>query len=130
MSVYTLFQNLSAVQALPPQGVAGPPGSNLPSGSQMADMHTGGALTQVQPPTNQAFQLVVTGPSATVVSATATILGSNDGINWGSIGTITAAAAVQPNIQTGSGTVPWAYFSAYLTAISGTGAKATLSMNA
>lgn len=126
MTVYRLVDGVSAVQTLPPQAGGTVPGSNLPAGSSFADLHIGGALGAVLPASVQAFQLTVTGGSC---SATAQLLGSNDGITWTNIGSLAAATANSPNVQTGSGTVAWAFFSAYISAISA-GAKAVVLMNA
>lgn len=132
MTTYVLFGGIAAVQTLPPQTGNGPKGSNLPAGSQMADFSGGGSQNPgVSVPSNQAFLLQVTAGSVGVsVSATAQILSSNDGITWTNIGSITASSAGSPNVQTGSGTVGWAFFSGFVSAISGTGAKAALIMNA
>jgi hypothetical protein len=62
-------------------------------------------------------------------SATAQVIVSNDNINWSNYGAaISASSGASPNTATGSGTQPWEYISAYITAISGTGAKAQVIM--
>ncbi len=108
---------------------AGGKGSNLPPGSNMIDLSIGGALNPVIPPTNQVFQLIVTGSGN--VSATAQPIVSNDGMNWANYGsTISAASAATVSQANGTGAVPWAFYSAIITAISGTGAVAKVIMNA
>lgn len=131
MTTYPLFSGLSASQNAPGTTQGGPPGSNLPPGSQMA-APAGGAGGPTSPPTNQSFQLTVTASNPGVsCSATAQAIVSNDGVNWMNYGNpIVAAAGASPNLQGQNASGLWAYFSAYLTAITGTGAKATLTMAA
>jgi hypothetical protein len=139
MTVYTLFDDVTAAQAAP--GIAQPSGNaggdvqmsssgamNVPPGSQ-AVFPGGGAGAPTAPPTNQQFQLIVIGSGA--VSAAAQIFGTNDGVNWTSTGSsISAASAQTVSTATASGTAGWAGFTAQLTTISGTNASATLLMNA
>lgn len=107
----------------------GSKGMNLPAGSNFIDLSIGGALNPVIPPTNQTFQLIVTGSGN--VSATAQPIVSNDGINWTNYGSaISATAAASVSQANGTGSAPWAFYSATITAISGTGAVAKLIMNA
>lgn len=128
MTTYTLFSGLTAIQAAPTTSQGGTVGSNLPSGSQLA-FPNGGAGGPVTPPTNQTFQLVVVGAGS--VSASAQPVVSNDGINWVNYGSaISASSATTVSVGSGTGAAVWAYYAAYLTAISGTGAKATMTMNA
>ena len=118
----------SAVQVAPGTVQGGVPGSNLPTGSQMA-MPGGGAGTPTQPPAAQTFHVVVTGSGS--VSATVQPLSSNDGVNWLDYGSAMAVAAGTAPQQTGAnGAGVWAYYSAYVTAISGTGAAVTCTMSA
>src|SRR5258708_29119493 len=126
----TILCKSSAVQPAPGVSQTGPKGTNLPSGSQMADYSIGGALNPTTPPTNQTFHLIVTGTSGNV-SATAQPIVSNDGINWTNYGTaITASSGASPNQQSTTGAAPWAFFSAYITPIASTVALAMLVMNA
>ncbi len=132
MTVYRIFDGISAAQVLPPQAGGSVVGSNLPSGVQAVNLSGGGAVSTLGAgaAVNQVFQLTVTGTVGQTVSGTAQIIASNDGINWTNIGTVTASSGPSPNIQSASGTVPWAFFSGLLLAITGTGAKASLIMNA
>lgn len=87
-----------------------------------------GPQNPTSPPTEQAFHLVVTGTAGNV-SGTAQIIASNDGVNWISYGDPISAPSTYLTAQASmGGTQSWKYFGAYLTAISGTGAKATLRM--
>jgi hypothetical protein len=116
MSNYDLLLNQTVTaSAPPPQGnIVQPWGPNNPKGR-----------TQTQ-----AFQLVVTGTAGNV-SGTAQNIDSNDGVNWVSYGSPMVAASTYLVAQAVfGGTQPWKFFGAYLTAISGTGAQATLKMSA
>jgi len=92
---------------------------------------TDGPIPQNVISPSQGFQLTVKGNSGVAVSASAQVVVSNDGKIWANYfpdaisvsGTTEASAAFG-----GSGN--WKYFSAYLSDISGLGAKATLTMNA
>jgi hypothetical protein len=75
----------------------------------------------------QTFQLTVTGSGA--VSATVQPVVSNDGVNWSSYGDPFTATGTTKASQIAGGAQNWKFYSAYLTAISGTGAKATLILN-
>lgn len=118
MTTAVLCQSVSAIQAAPS-------GGQLPTGSQSVNP------AGVSSPINtiaQSFQLVVTSTAGNC-SASAQIMVSNDGVNWSAYGAaIVASSAASPNTATGNGTVPWQFFTAYITAISGTGAKATVTM--
>lgn len=73
------------------------------------------------------FQATVTGTGA--VSATVSILGSNDGINWvaTALGTITLSGTT--SASDGFTTVaPWKFVCANVTALSGTGATVVVLM--
>lgn len=116
MSVYNLLQNQAVTSVGPnPQGqIVNPPGPVLPTA----------------PTTQQTFELVITGTAGSV-SGTAQVVSSNDGINWITYG---APIVVASSYLTGaaglSGAQSWTFFGAYLTAISGVGATATLKMSA
>lgn len=129
MTAYTLFNNITAVQNAPgtTQGNLGVP-ANVPPGSLAAQMF-GGAGSLVAPPAGQAFSLQVDGIGS--VSATAQVWASNDGVNWVTYGSAITASSVSgagTNTATGTGNFQW--YTAQLTAISGTQANATLTMNA
>lgn len=81
------------------------------------------------PAESQGFQLVVQGNSGQAVSATAQIVASNDGIHWSNLVTVTAASAttVSSGIAANSN-APYLYYGAYITAITGTGALASVTM--
>lgn len=119
MTTYPLCK-ATATQATPTTAQSGHPGDNLPNGSVVADLSRGGALCDSSPSINQTFQVVVIGPSpGQACSGTVQLITSNDGINWSNYGTaLTATSGASPNIQTGTGAQAWAYFSAYVTAIS------------
>lgn len=115
-----LLKNVTGVQSAPSAGV-------LPQGSEAVVSSPGYSSSAKNAP-NQAFQLIVTGTSGNV-SATAQIMASNDGNNWVTYGSpIVASAAASPNSASATGSGPFGYFTAYITAISGTGAKATVLM--
>lgn len=117
MTTAVLCQNIAAVQSAPA-------GGSLPVGSNSINPTADTAPINTQ---TQAFQLTVTGSGN--VSASAQIIVSNDGVNWASYGSaIAATSGASPNLAIGSGAQPWQFFSAYITAISGTGAKATVTM--
>ena len=88
----------------------------------------GGAGTQFNAATAQTFHAVVTGIGN--VSATINVVVSNDGVNWLDSNHITIASAAAPQQSYLLGTNPWAYFSAYVSAISGTKAAVSLTMSA
>lgn len=127
MTVYALLNNQKTVSGalgtaqVDANGVALPAGSNLPQGSVVASP-LGGAGMPVGGPINQAFHVVVTGTGS--VSATVQTIASNDGVNWFNYGTaITVASGASP--QQGNSVSPqspFAYYSAIVTAITGTNA--------
>lgn len=122
-TVYMLCNKVTATQSAPASGV-------IPQGSQVANLSAGGALSQAQAPTNQTFQIVVTTTSGNG-SATVQPFVSNDGFNWVAYGsTLVVASGASPAQISGTGTAAWAYFTAQVTAIAGTGASVTCSMNA
>lgn len=114
MSSYNLIDNQTVTQpiTLPPIPAVKPWGPTNPN----------------SPPLEQAFQFVVTGVGA--VSATAQVYVSNDEVNWTPYGDAITAAGTNVGQQVQGGTQPWKHFGAYLTAISGTGATASLKMSA
>lgn len=119
MSLYYPFQNVKAVQTGPlsnPNQWVEPSSANNPNA----------------PASAHSFILVVNGIG--ICSATVQIVGSNDGVtfvNYG--GPITAAGAavdITPATQQANGTTPYNFIGAYVTAISGTRAAATLELSA
>lgn len=131
MTVFVLFQGLTAAQVLP-VWQAGAIGANLPPGSQFIDLRSGGAGNPVVGPTNQVFQVNVDAASPGVtVSATVQILASNDGFHWIGYGSpITVASGPAPGMGSLAQTSMFGFYSAYLQAVSGTGAKVATLMNA
>ncbi len=129
MSVYQLLNNQSTVQQAPGTSQVGPPGTNLPNGSVMATLY-GGAGEMVQANNVQAFQINATCTSGNC-SATVQLLASNDGLNWMNYGNpIVVTSGPSPQIQSANGGANWRYMSAYLTAVSGTGAQVDCLMSA
>lgn len=119
MALYFPFQNVKAVQTGPlsyPNQLVAPGSANNPN----------------SPAGTHSFVLVVSGIGN--CSATAQIVGSNDGVtfvNYG--GPITAAGAtvdLTPATQQANGQTPYDFIGAYVTAISGTRAAATLQLSA
>lgn len=122
MTQYVLCKNVIAQQTSPSAGA-------IPTGSQIANLSAGGALGSVQPPTNQTFHVVETGSGN--VTATVQIFVSNDGQNFIAYGSaISIASAAAPQQASSTGTAAWAYYTAQVTAISGTSASVTVTMNA
>lgn len=122
MSKYDLLVNATVTAVLTPpkpqfQAVK-PPGTNNPN----------------LPPQQQTFEVEVAGVGA--VSASAQIVVSNDNgpdpslYNWVNYGDAIAAAGTNVGLGIGGGSQPWRAYGAYLTAISGTNAAATVRMSA
>lgn len=135
MSTYLLLNNQTVVQSAPgtaqldASGGVPTAGFNLPFNSNLVTL-TGGAGEMVQASAAQSFQVVVTGTSGNV-SATVQPIVSNDGYNWMPYGSaITVASGATPQQGSANGSGFWRYFSAYLTAITGTGATAKCVMAA
>ena len=115
MSNYNLLTNQKVTQSAPPPVVPVDPW---------------GTVLGVTNPLSQTFQLVITG-SAGNVSGTVQIVVSNDGVNWQNYGDPMVAASGYLTAQAQfTGTQPWTWFGAILTAISGTNAVANLIMAA
>lgn len=88
---------------------------------------TDGPIPQTPIGNQQTFQLIVAGVNS--VSATIQVIVSNDRVNWTNYFdpfTVSGTSKVSAGF---GGSQNWKYFSAYLTAISGTAASATLLMN-
>lgn len=116
MASYDLLLNQTATASVPP------PQGNI--------VEPWGPTNPKSPPTEQTFHLVIAGTAGNV-SGTAQVVVSNDGVNWVNYGDAIAAASTYLTAQASfAGTQAWRYFGAYLTAISGTGAKASLKMSA
>ncbi len=131
MTVYHLCDNIAAAQTLPAQAENPNKPSNLPSGSNFIDLSNGGALGPTIAPTNQSFTLVVVGNGGATVSATGQVIASNDGVHWQNYGSaLSATSGPSPGMANASGSTNFAFYSAFITAITGTGAKASVLMNA
>jgi hypothetical protein len=126
VTVYNLIHNVQAVQALPAPVQAAGQNSNLPNGSKSVKPD-GGAGTPSSPPTSQTFQGVLNGNGN--CSATVNIIVSNDEFNWIPYAQITFASGTTPNSQAAMGSQVWAYYSAYVSALSGTDASVNCLMN-
>lgn len=120
MAKYDLLLNVTAAKTGgKPQGQAvAPPGPTNPN----------------MPPQAQSFQLDVTGVGA--VSASAQVVVSNDDgpdpslFNWTAYNDPVTVADTDNASQIQAGNQCWKWFGAYVTAISGTNASATLRMSA
>lgn len=88
---------------------------------------TDGPIPQVMVAPEQTFQLTVSGTGP--VSATAQVVVSNDRINWFPYGDPVTASGTTKATTGWGGAQNWEAYSAYLTALSGTGAQARLVMN-
>lgn len=120
MTTYVLCEGVTAVQTIANVG-----------GNQNQIVQPSGPNANVNsPPTAQGFEVVVTGTSGNV-SATVQPVASEDGVNFFNYGsTIVVSSASSPAVKDGSGSVPHAFFGAFVTAISGTGAKVKTMMSA
>lgn len=92
-------------------------------------VNTDGPIPQNVIAPEQSFQLTVTGNPGVTVSATAQVVASNDRVNWTPYFDPVSVTGQTTATAGWGGSQNWKYFSAYLTAISGLGAKATLTMN-
>ena len=79
-------------------------------------------------PQTQTFQVVATATTGNV-SATVQIYASNDGVNWTVYGSaITIASGASPQQGVANGAQPWQFYTAFVSAISGTGAQVIVTM--
>jgi hypothetical protein len=127
MSLYTLINASNTIGALPPTPIIRPV---RPDQQQSLALLSGNLLDPtlpITPPSSQSFQLTVAGTGA--VSASAQMYGSNDGKNWATIGSPITANGTTTATVVGLGSVPFAFFGALLTAITGTNALATVTMS-
>lgn len=118
MSVYNLLQqSATLVSANPQLPCVGPPGPGNPN----------------MPPALQQFEIRVTGVAGATVSGTAQVYGTNDPPNRAEPQTLVPIG--DPITATGIGTAaaaftsnqPWTYFTAALTALTGTRAAVRMS---
>ena len=103
----------------------------------------GGQIGQPAPATSgltvssaQSFLIFVGGAPNGAVSCTVQIVGSNDSAvltgdttKWATYGAAVTASGTGTGVTSASGTIPYAYFAAYVTAISGTSAACSVKMN-
>lgn len=127
MSNYLLLNQANAIVPLPPKLIVRPISPSQQNNLQVLTSNPLDASLPITPPASQAFQLTVTGTGA--VTAQAQIYGSNDGKNWVAIGAPITASGTNVGNVGASGTVPFAFFGALLTSITGTNATATLTMS-
>lgn len=137
MTTAVLCANVTAIQSAPVnQGLAAgttigttvpPVGTGLPQGSSCVQPNTD--WSNVTNPLGQTFQVIVTCSSGNC-SATVQVMGSNDGLNWSAYGSaIAVTSGTSPNVGSSTGSNPWEYFTAYVTAISGTNAAVQCTMS-
>lgn len=124
MPVVRLIVNATAVQTV--ANVENGDGSNV--GGVNPNYQPNNPAGSTTPAASQGFQLVVTGSGP--VSASAQVVVSNDGVNWTNLSPLITAPAAGGTSSAigGNSNVPYQFFGAYITAISGTNAKATLTM--
>lgn len=128
MTLYVLLERASAIATLPPDPVIRP----VPVSQQgTLPIVTGNLMDPhlaITPAFQQAFQITVKGQGA--VSASVQMYGSNDNKNWAKIGAPVNVAGTNVATAGTNGSVGYSFFGALLTAISGTNALATVTMNA
>lgn len=120
VSTYALLTNVTAVQAAP-TATRPPNNPAIAPGPNNANM----------PPQSQQFQLEVSGIGA--VSATVQLVGSNDVgsvKNWYNYGDPLTATGTDLGQKATTLAAPWREIGAYVTAISGTNASASVRMSA
>jgi hypothetical protein len=109
-------------------------GVTSPLKPQFQSVTPTGPTNPTSPPQEQSFQLVTSGVGT--VSATAQIIVSNDTgpdpsqYNWITYGDVITAGGTNGGQASTGMTQSWRHYAAYLTAISGTNASATLRMSA
>ena len=105
MSAYYLIENIGTVQSKPALVIQ--------------------ATALDLPKPSASLQVVVSGTSGSC-SATVQWLGGNDGVNFINLGSVVATtsnAAVANGTNGAVSQVPWLFYAAYLSAVSGTGAS-------
>ena len=119
MAVFNLCQNITAAQTVSAVGTSTNP-TVTPTVSGWA---LGASLGQL-------FQVIVKGTGTGNYTATVQLVGSNDNTTWLPYGNTISVSGTSPASTSFQGTTPFAFFGAYVTAISGTGASVSVSMNA
>ncbi len=76
---------------------------------------------------NKTFQSVGSVTAATG-SATIAVEGSNDGLNWVSLGNVNLTLGTTVTTQSLTYTFPWRYYRSNVSALTGTGAKVSVFM--
>jgi hypothetical protein len=127
LSNYVLLSPTNVVGTLPPAPIARPISPSQLHSLQVINGNPMDPNLPVTPPGQQSFQLVVKGTGA--VSAQAQIYGSNTGLDWATVGAPITANGTTKATVVANGTVPFAFFGALLTAISGTNAIASVTMS-
>lgn len=88
-----------------------------------------GPVGNIPSPPYQTVQVVASTTTGNV-SATVQVLGSNDGVNWSSLGTaVTIASGVSPQIGSVVLNSTYKFYAANVTAITGTGSAVTTLMS-
>lgn len=90
---------------------------------------TDGPIPQVVIAPEQTFQFTVVGQPGASISATCQIVVSTNGKNWIPYFDPVTVSGISLASAGFGGSQNWPYYSSYLTAISGTNARATLEMN-
>ena len=125
MATYVLIKNATATGTAPSPTLAPP---QAQAGAQ--SVNPTGPSNPNSPTQTQMIQVFASTTSGNV-AATAQVYGSNDQINWTAAG---AAIAISSTALYGAAALqlalPYKYFTAILTALSGTGASASVTMSA
>lgn len=128
MSNYTLLSAVTQILPLPPSPIIRPVSITDAQSIAVQSGNLQDPNLKITPAATQCFQLVVVGSGA--VSAAAQIYGSNDRLNWAKVGNPIIASGTNSGTAGGGGSIGYSFFGALLTAISGTNASATVTMNA
>jgi hypothetical protein len=123
-TVYFLLNGATATSSAP-TGTA-PTASGTISPAQPNAPTSGQGVSAVQ-----SFVINVDGTDANgSVSCTVQLYGSNDGAHWATYGATVTASGTGTGSTSATGTVPYLWYAAQVTAISGTAAKCSVRMNA
>lgn len=129
MAIYRLLDGVTATNSVPPPLIVRP--ISLQERQSLQVQGAGNLLDpalNITPPTQEAFQVEVTGTG--LVSCSVQIYGSNDGLNWLSIGAVISPASASGKSTAGGFlNSSLAFYGAVCTAISGTGAKVYCTMS-
>jgi len=121
----------ATVTGVPPSNFNGSLNAAPPQWQSMAQsVLPTGAADETSPPQTQMIQLYASCTSGNV-AATAQVYGSNDGSNWTAAGsTIAITSTALYGTAAQQLALPWRYWTAILTVLTGTGAQATVTMSA